>query len=1219
MHAFFSSSIIKMAVGHLTVLLLVIVITQVTSTEYYIILTSGSCPPGQTCHTIDILANQSKEYLTSDTVLYFVEGTHILEERQLVLVDDVSNLTLKGLGSMEQGFHETMMVSTVVVQCVNGGGFAFNGSNDVTIEGITFKDCGADATEANVYYFDFRVTLIFSYVANVTLESVSVLNGTGMGLICSNCFDLYISDSSFALNHVMPNCNDFLCPGGNAYIQFFNSLGPFSYLNETVFSIEIVQSNFSLGVSAYYGISGGLTISKASSGNYFYGLDIVLDTVVLYSNTAVNGPNLYIGFSQVPTILYSIFITDTISTFGQPYRFPQFSEVAVTGGGMFFLDQATDHVRGSITIERSQFINNYVHSYGGMSVGWLGGVQATSLNITDTVFGNNSGNVGSGLYVYASGSLLQPAPVVTLTDVTIIGNKPYQLDDNLLGAINFQNLNVSAKQLNVTGNYVTGIVSLATIMTLSGNNSFVCNTGYNGGALGLYESSYILLRGGTYVSFIENIAYDRGGAIYVSQIVHVGAMASSCFFQLVNLRERNAEFYFRGNGAEITGNVLYGGNVQRCYSDIAFRDLFNYTAETEPIQIASDATQVCFCDSDTRLPDCNRRFETASVAPGEPFSVRLVGVGQYDGGTPAVLRLTDYTNGFPTSYLSNIIAECDATPTTYTIRIDDSSQTTSQVYFTLQDTIHPMEDNEAKILNITILPCPAGFSLDPGTGTCVCEGVLMAVPGVVCDLSKQAMSRSGSVWMGYLNESGCTIVREDCPYDYCNTSNITFNIESPDPQCALNRAGIMCGECREGYSLLLGSNKCDVCSNTYISLILPFALAGVALVVFLFVLDMTVSSGTINGLILYANLVKINEDAFLPDGPIPVLSQFVAWINLDFGIETCFFDGMTPVAKGWLFYAFPLYIWLLMIVLVVVAERSHKVAKLLGNNIIPVLGTLILLAMTKIYRAALNALSATTFVCNSVTTIAWYIDPNIEYNSPGHLLLTILSFVLVLLTLPFVLSLLFSRFTMQGLQKLTRCSRLRLGIRTFIDAYNAPYKHSYTTFWTGLTLMVRVVSVFSVAFSPASVSNAIIGLMMAVLLSLMAVLKGVYKNHLNLLEVWFLFHVLVITIFTAYGAAQITTGVSLALALLTFVGIIVYHIARRIRMTKNGGELEEMMMQKIKNRKSAVEPEHDSNMASEKDFVRTSSVDITSLRRRETLLDDTLVGNSNACSHHLAN
>ena len=54
---------------------------------------------------------------------------------------------------------------------------------------------------------------------------------------------------------------------------------------------------------------------------------------------------------------------------------------------------------------------------------------------------------------------------------------------------------------------------------------------------------------------------------------------------------------------------------------------------------------------------------------------------------------------------------------------------------------------------------------------------------------------------------------------------------------------------------MLGASVCrDSCSNAYISLVVVFAVAGFALVIFLFTLQLTISTGAINGLIFYANM-----------------------------------------------------------------------------------------------------------------------------------------------------------------------------------------------------------------------------------------------------------------------------------------------------------------------------------------------------------------------------
>ena len=77
-------------------------------------------------------------------------------------------------------------------------------------------------------------------------------------------------------------------------------------------------------------------------------------------------------------------------------------------------------------------------------------------------------------------------------------------------------------------------------------------------------------------------------------------------------------------------------------------------------------------------------------------------------------------------------------------------------------------------------------------------------------------------------------------------------------------------------------------------------------------LNLSVSVGTINGLLFYANMVKLNEAFFFPNGNIPVVSQFISWLNLDLGIEVCLFDGLDGYLNTWLQFAFPANLFLLM-------------------------------------------------------------------------------------------------------------------------------------------------------------------------------------------------------------------------------------------------------------------------------------------------------------------
>ena len=179
-----------------------------------------------------------------------------------------------------------------------------------------------------------------------------------------------------------------------------------------------------------------------------------------------------------------------------------------------------------------------------------------------------------------------------------------------------------------------------------------------------------------------------------------------------------------------------------------------------------------------------------------------------------------------------------------------------------------------------------------------------------CNINNQSLHRPAEKWIGLMNKQygmGITI-HNHCPLDYCKPEDNDIQLAQPDKQCAQGHSGILCGECSPGLSL---ASNCMKCSNVYLLLLAPFALAGVILVSLLFKLKctLTVSEGTLNGLILYAN---INRTIYFTATPsslyMRIQAVFIAWLNLDLGIETCFYSGLDAYVKTWLQFAFPIYV-----------------------------------------------------------------------------------------------------------------------------------------------------------------------------------------------------------------------------------------------------------------------------------------------------------------------
>ena len=319
--------------------------------------------------------------------------------------------------------------------------------------------------------------------------------------------------------------------------------------------------------------------------------------------------------------------------------------------------------------------------------------------------------------------------------------------------------------------------------------------------------------------------------------------------------------------------------------------------------------------------------------------------------------------------------------------------------------------------------------------------------------------------MGYDNQSNELILHPQCPFDYCVNDTVVFPLNDTDTQCANNRSGLLCGKCKESYSLVLGSSHCKKCTDNHLVLLIPFALMGVALILLLLVCKLTVATGMLSGLVFYANIVGFNGSIFLPVKSTDAFSTFIAWLNLDFGIETCFYSGMDAYSKTWLQFVFPIYIWVLVGLMIFVSHFSSTFARLLGNNPVSVLATLILLSYTKILHTLITALYITYLEHPTFNKMVWLYDANIDYFGGKHIPLFVVAvLVFLFLFLPCTFLLLFGQW-LQAISHLRLFSWVNSArLKPFMDAYHAPYKPKHR-YWPGLLVVLRFVLLLVFAFN----------------------------------------------------------------------------------------------------------------------------------------------------------
>ena len=457
-------------------------------------------------------------------------------------------------------------------------------------------------------------------------------------------------------------------------------------------------------------------------------------------------------------------------------------------------------------------------------------------------------------------------------------------------------------------------------------------------------------------------------------------------------------------------------------------------------------------------------------------------------------------------------------------------------------------------INISFHPCPPGFSISKYPPfKCDCNQLIKQFPGVKCHIQDQTISRSGLIWIS--TDGTETVAASNCPYNYCNREEINMTLEYPDSQCNFNHSGTLCGGCQPGLSLALGTNQCLHCPNTHLALLLPFSLAGVVIVCFIKVIDLTISQGTLNGLIFYANVVKANEYLLYNEKQTNPLAVFIAWLNLDLGIETCFFNGLTAYGKTWLQFVFPLYIWSIAGLIIILAKHSDRVAKVMGNNSVPILATLFFLSYAKLFRTIITSLSFSILYTTHGSKAVWSADGNLDYLGPEHApLFAVAVAFLLFLWLPYTLLL----FLGQWLHK-CNCrliTRVMMKMKPFLDAHYGPLTGNHR-YWFGALLLVRAVILLISALIPANRANiTVFSIVICALVLMTGLSVGVYKSFAvaTFNSIWFANLGLLSAshMFTSFeeGNSFLAVTCLFGLGFAQFIGLIFYKVLVIIKRSK---------------------------------------------------------------------
>ena len=674
------------------------------------------------------------------------------------------------------------------------------------------------------------------------------------------------------------------------------------------------------------------------------------------------------------------------------------------------------------------------------------------------------------------------------------------------------------------------------------------------------DSASSLTFGTSKAQFNTNYARRDGGAIFhqdtgiASQCNYDGSSKLSdlpfCFIRIHHLF---LSFHYN-NSARGRGDFIYGGQLDRCQlkddqgsTNVApYKTIiksFNLAASSGAL-ITSQPYQLCFCENN-EVYNCSGVMGM-KVYRGQEFSLSLLALDQVR--TPISTQIystTSSTARFLTNQRSqSLFPNC--TTLSYTLY---SSEDTEEL---MLYPAGPCRDTglARAIVNVTFWPCPDGFS--KYGEKCDCEERLQPYDAncIIDDDNIITKGADASFWIGALYDNGTykgLILCETCPTEYCKTENLALSLDNPDTQCANSRSGILCGACATKYSLMLGSSRCGECSNTYLALFLPFAAAGIALVAFLSIFRLTVATGLINSVILYANIVQANRHIFFKPNSTNTLTIFIAWMNLDLGFRTCFYRGMDAYVQTWLQFAFPIFVWSLICLIILLSRYSIMLSKLIGHNPIAVLATLLLMSYTKILKIVIDVYSSVKIdYPNNRTVAVWLSDGNVPYLQSKHLLLTVVtSVVLLFLFLPYTLLLLlgYRLHHFSGRKYLRWLTRLK----PLLDSYYAPYK-IHTRYWTGFLLLVRCALYIVFSYNPLGATSKSLLTVIIAFASIgfgvgLFLLGRIYNSiYTNIIEMSIYLNLILISGFTLtkYNSPTIVHSL-VGVVFVTMIGIIVYH------------------------------------------------------------------------------
>ena len=665
---------------------------------------------------------------------------------------------------------------------------------------------------------------------------------------------------------------------------------------------------------------------------------------------------------------------------------------------------------------------------------------------------------------------------------------------------------------NFSFNYGTVIEAIRSDITLEGHVVFNNNTGIKGGAIMLIGDSIIHLTQGLKAIFTNNRGLSSGGAIYdISSTFD----KTHCTFQVNATQYDDIAVLFENNKATVTGNSVFSSKLYNCYMN---NYSWVYSSKAKEIYttiftfIPNNTFQLSTIPVNLKICHSNNStiVSTYDIYPGETvnFSMAAINaVGHYSYSIVSVAVVRNVHTGFTSDinwYLSGsqstqVIREADdCTLINITIFTSDNNTLDIHNYGALLFTVPSIANITA--IDITLKSCPPGFELSLQTESCICSHLLSSIniDGYTpnCSINTRTFNRpTFTSWAGTINETSGLLLSLYCHHEYCNgdldltvlrysNKDQKFEIFSKDLSitsslCLHNREGISCGSCYTNYSVVFGSTECRQCSNRWLLTLVLYVVAGPLLIYLLYVLKLTLTTGTINGIIFYTQAANFglydilsnnaNQCSWVTRYTMKLALFLISIMNLNIGFPLCFYNGMTELWKAGLSLLFPLYLLTIVVFIIIFSRFSLKISNKIANSSVQVLVTVVHLSFTKLLLALFDVFTSVHLYNSTMNEPinVWYNDGSIIYREGKHFVLMIVTSVIVsMFIIPYMLIILTGRLLMKS-------NKVREYLRPIYEAIHAPYKYNKQYWFAARQLLLIYVSIVYTIYRGKSMNEIV--------------------------------------------------------------------------------------------------------------------------------------------------